>query len=288
MILVDFNNVVFAGIMAQLGEFGGKFEEGLIRHMVLTFILSYKRKYPGYGELVLCCDGGNPWRKDYFEHYKARRKAKPVEGEADEAAESDDSLDMEEFFRILNVVREEMKARMPYKVIQVYRTEGDDAIAVLAKHMPGPHVVISNDKDFTQLCKFDGLIHFSPLRKGEVKTANADMFLKEMIIRGDAGDDVPNILSDDDVFVVKEKRQKSIMAKKLVNWLVEPLEQNFDADKIERNRRMIDFEEIPQEYVDKILGEYESQKDKRITRQDIFGYFVAKKLSRMVDMIQHF
>lgn len=276
--------------MAQLAVLDGKFEESLIRHMVLVFLLSYKKEYPNHGEMVLCCDGVNSWRKDYFEHYKVSRKPKEASSEAEK---TDEQLDIEELWRIINVIREEFKTRMPYKVIHLPRIEGDDGIAVLAKHFPGPHVVISNDKDFGQLQKFEGVVQYSPLRKnrgekGEIKIDDPVMFLKEQLIRGDKIDDVPNILSDDDVFVDKAKRQKSIMNKKMPAYLVEPLEYNFTKENIERNTMMIDFESIPQEYVDLVLAEYEKQKDKKVTRQEIFQYFIAKKLSRLMDSIQQF
>lgn len=291
MILVDFNNVVFSGIMAQLHVLDGKFEESLIRHMVLMFFLSYKREYPNYGEIVLCCDGSNPWRKDYFPHYKASRKPKEVDPEA---VKAEGELDLEELWRILNTIREEMKTRMPYKVLHVSRCEGDDCIAVLAKHFPGPHCIVSNDKDFGQLQKISGIIQYSPKKKndnkgnGEIIIDNPEMFLKEQLIRGDKIDDVPNILSDDDTFVNKEKRQKSIMSKKMESYLNENLETNFDHSKIERNKRMIDFDQIPTEFINKILDDFTSQKDKRVTRQEIFQYFMAKKLTRLMDSINNF
>lgn len=290
MILVDFNNVVFSGIMAQLHVLDGKFEENLIRHMVLMFFLSYKREYPNHGELVLCCDGSNPWRKDFFPHYKASRKPKEIDPEA---AKVEGELDMEELWRILNTIREEMKNRMPYKVLHIPRCEGDDCIAVLAKYLPGPHCVVSNDKDFGQLQKIAGVIQYSPKKKndkgnGEIIIENPELFLKEQIIRGDKIDDVPNILSDDDTFVNKDKRQKSIMSKKMDSYLSQDLENNFEKSKIDRNKKMIDFDQIPDEFINKILAEFEAQKTKKVNRQDIFQYFISKKLTRLMDSITNF
>lgn len=274
--------------MAQLEALDGKFEEDLIRHMVLMFFRSYKRAYPGQ-EMVLCCDGANSWRKDFFPNYKMSRKPKEVS----EDEKDPDALDLAELWRILSLIRDEMKTRMPYRVIHLPKVEGDDAIAILAKHYPGPHVIVSNDKDFGQLQKYPGVIQYSPLKKNhglkaEIIIDDPERFLKEQIIRGDRIDDVPNILSDDDVFLDKSKRQKSIMTKKLDAYLSESLENNFEKAKIERNRKMIDFDEIPQEYVDKVIVEFESQSGKRVTKQDIFQYFMSKRLSRLMDLIQDF
>lgn len=289
-ILVDYNNICFSGILAQLHTLDGKFEEGLIRHMVLTFLLSYKRQYPDQKELILCCDGNNSWRKDYFPYYKARRHAKKEVSEADEGEEA---FDMEELWRILNLLREEFKTYMPYKVIHLPRVEGDDAIAVLCKNLPGPHVIVSNDKDFGQLQKYEGVIQYSPLKKnregnGEIIHDDPIAFLKEQIIRGDGIDDVPNILSDDDTFVDPTKRQKRIMSKKMDEYLSRPLHEHFEKSKIDRNTKMIDMDQIPEEYAKLIMDEYENQKSKMIKRQDIFQYFLAKKLHRLIDDIQKF
>ena len=46
---------------------------------------------------------------------------------------------------------------------------------------------------------------------------NAVTFLREQIIKGDRSDGVPNILSDDDIFL-RDERQKPINKKRLEEW----------------------------------------------------------------------
>ena len=258
-------------------------DEYLIRHMMMSFILSYKRRYPGYGETVICCDGGDPWRRDYFPNYKIRRRLKAK----DDAEKEDETT--KEVWRVINLIREELKVYMPYKVVHLDHVEGDDAIAVLAKRYPGPHVIVSNDKDFVQLMKYDGIKVYTPLNNTERKLETTpELFLKEQLIRGDSIDDVPNILSDDDIFITPGVRQKSITSKKLPLYLEQPLEDNFDKAKIERNLMMISFDKIPEKWENMIIEEYESQKDKSITRKDIFNYFLHKRLNKMMDSIEEF
>ena len=64
--------------------------EDMIRHMVLNSIRMYNKKYRDqYGQMVICCDGSNYWRKEFFPNYKGARKKK----------REDDSLDWPEIFR---------------------------------------------------------------------------------------------------------------------------------------------------------------------------------------------
>lgn len=282
-ILVDFNNVVTAGILATLYDSGSGavIDEDFIRHLSIVFFTSYKKKYRRYGEVVLCCDGSNSWRKGVYPYYKANRKRDL--NQAPQAGE----LDWKEFYRVLNLVREEMKDFMPYRVLHLDRVEGDDAIAVIAKEIPGPHVIVSNDKDFGQLQRYDGVIQYSPLKLKEIKIDDPLMYLKEQIIRGDGVDFVPNILSDDDVLVNKEKRQKAIFKKKLPDYLREDLSVHFEEANIIRNTKMIDFEEIPQEYQDQIIRSFEEQSEKKVSKNDVLQYFITKKLVRLIDDIQN-
>ena len=75
MILVDLNQVLLAGLMAQIANHKGKLEESLIRHMVLNIIRTHVKNFKKeYGEIVLCCDNRKYWRKDFFPFYKAGRK----------------------------------------------------------------------------------------------------------------------------------------------------------------------------------------------------------------------
>ena len=76
MIILDYSQTIISNLMAELG--GRKdieLEVGLLRHMVLNTIRSYKVKFSrDYGELVIACDNKKYWRKDHFPYYKAHRK----------------------------------------------------------------------------------------------------------------------------------------------------------------------------------------------------------------------
>ena len=76
MILVDLNQVLLAGLMAQIAnQKNVKLEESLIRHMILNIIRSHLKNFrKEYGEVVLCSDNRKYWRKEFFPFYKAGRK----------------------------------------------------------------------------------------------------------------------------------------------------------------------------------------------------------------------
>ena len=91
MILVDMNQVTISNLMIQVKA--GDINEELVRHMVLNSIRSYRTKFSNdFGELILCYDDKNCWRKEYFPYYKSNRKKTRTES----------SLDWNELFTMLN------------------------------------------------------------------------------------------------------------------------------------------------------------------------------------------
>ena len=68
MILVDFNQVLISNLMAQVrGKGDVKPNKEMIRFMVLNSLRHINVKFKEeYGDLVLCSDASNPWRKDFF------------------------------------------------------------------------------------------------------------------------------------------------------------------------------------------------------------------------------
>ena len=120
---------------------------------------------------------------------------------------------------------------MPYPVIDVDGAEEDDVIVTLAEwsqendlveeglfQTPRPLLIISGDHDFQQLQKFPNVVQYSPLKKRFVTIKeSAEAILREHIIRGDKGDGVPNILSEDDSFV-EGIRQRPIRKTLVAEW----------------------------------------------------------------------
>ena len=284
MILVDYSQVAIASIMAQTrGE--NTPDEDLVRHIILNNIRLIRNKFKNdYGEIVLCCDAGNYWRKDIFPHYKASRKTKQQKSD----------FDWNALFNILGKVREEIREFFPYKVLNVERCEADDVIATIAKRaaesFPVEDVlIVSSDKDFQQLQKYSNVKQWNPIKKALVKCPDPEKFLQDLIIRGDSGDGVPNSLSEDDCFVVEGKRQKPLTKKALAKMHDAFLRGDLPSENrpfIERNEKLIDFKNIPEQYELNIISEFD--KSPKGDRGKLFNYFVAKRLRVLIENIQEY
>ena len=286
MILVDFSQVMISNIMMQLSNNESKLDEDMVRHMVLSSIRLYKKKFgTEYGEIVICADGPSYWRREYFPHYKAgRRKAR-------EKSQHDWSL----IFNALHKIRDELADNMPYPVLRFERAEADDIIGALC-HAYGQHgvvtdkiLIISGDKDFAQLQKYDNVTQYSPITKKFITPdVNPERFKQYHILQGDAGDGVPNFLSAGDTFVTGG-RQKPLPKKKLEEWtLMQPVDY-CTTEMLEnyiRNKMMVDLDYIPVELQKQIVESFNNYQ--RNSRSKIFNYFVEKRLRQLTEAISEF
>ena len=280
MIIVDLSQVMLSNLMMQLGNHtNAQIEESMVRHMVLNSLRSYKQKFGDeFGELVIACDNTNYWRKQLFPYYKANRKKNQENSE----------MDWKAIFECLNKIRAELKEYFPYKVIDIEAAEADDVIATLVNDVivPEGFLILSGDKDFIQLHKHDNVKQYDPVRKKWISHDNPDRYLIEHILKGDSGDGVPNVLSSDNCFVVGE-RQKPLTSKKIIN-IIENID-NLDGPlyrNYQRNKKLIDLSEVPDEISTKVIDSYRSQENKK--RDKMFNYFIANKLKHLMEHIGEF
>ena len=208
MILIDYSQVALSAILTFQRELKGTESEikNLIRHVTLSTIKSYKKKYgKDYGQVVICCDGRKYWRREYFEYYKGMRKANREKSD----------LDWGLIFDTLSEMREDLSKYFPYKVLHIDRAEADDIIAVLTKYVQENELIqvglvdeaqkvliLSSDKDFKQLQLYPDVKQWSPMQKKYVTASKKEIndYIIEHIVKGDAGDGVPIILSN--IFMV--------------------------------------------------------------------------------------
>jgi len=279
MILVDLNQVLLAGLMAQIANQKGKLDEHLIRHMVLNIIRNHVKNFKAeYGEVVLCCDNRKYWRKEYFPFYKANRKKNRDKSD----------LDWHLIFDMLAKFKQELKDNFPYKVLDVEGAEADDIIGTLVpRHAPHEKILIlSSDGDFLQLQQNHNVKQYNPSQKKYVVSPNPIMDLKEKIIRGDKGDGIPNVFSPGDCFV-RDLRQKPITQKVLDKLLAESYleqEETIKANFI-RNATLIDLSFIPEDIKTKIINTYEETKP---AKGKLLNYFIEHKLKNLMEVIEEF
>lgn len=281
MIIVDLSQVMLSNLMMQLGNHtNADIEENMVRHMVLNSLRSYKQKFGNdYGELVIACDNTNYWRKQLFPYYKANRKKNQETSE----------LDWKQIFECLNKIRSELKEFFPYRVIDIESAEADDIIACLVQcSSPLEKILIlSGDKDFIQLHKYDNVCQYDPVRKKWISHDNPELYLQEHILKGDAGDGIPNILSSDNCFVIGE-RQKPL-TKKRIDALISKTADNIDSEHKRnylRNQQLIDLTFVPEKITMAIVASYDAQPNK--SRDKIFDYFITNKLKNLMEHIQEF
>jgi len=282
MILVDLNQVLLAGLMAQIAnQKNTKLEENLIRHMVLNIIRTHVKNFKGeYGEVILCCDNRKYWRKEVFPFYKAGRK---------KTREKSD-LDWHLIFDMLSKFKEELKTNFPYKVIDVEGAEADDIIGTLVPRF-APHqkiLILSSDGDFLQLQQYGANVkQYNPSQKKYVKSDNPILDLKEKVIRGDKGDGIPNMFSPSDCFV-RDLRQKPITQKVMEKYLNENVEDYSETDKANyaRNRTLIDLTMIPKDVQERIINTYDEIKP--APKSKLINYFMEHKLKNLMEVIEEF
>jgi 5'-3' exonuclease len=282
MILFDFNQVAISNLMEQIGSSKTAVDESLVRHMILNTIRTYVKKFKAeFGSnIIIACDNKKYWRREIFPYYKANRKK----------SRESSGHDWNSIFDCLNKIRDELREHSPYKVIEVDTAEADDIIAVLSiKHSANEKVMIlSSDKDFAQLQKYPNVEQYSPILKKFIKEPLPSAQLKQLVIRGDKSDGIPNILSKDDTFV-EGVRQKPITEAKIINWMNQKPEEFCTEEMLRnynRNEMLIDLTRIPENLKQSIIDTYESSKGR--TRQEFMNYMVANRLKNLIEVIDEF
>jgi len=282
MIIFDFNQVAISNLMEQIGSSKMAVEEGLVRHMILNTIRTYVKKFKeSHGpEVIIACDNKNYWRREIFPHYKAgRKKIREASGH-----------DWAAIFTCLNKVRDELRDNSPYKIVTVETCEADDIIATLVQKYSATQkiIILSSDKDFAQLQKYPNVEQFSPTLKKYIKEPLPILQLKQLIIRGDKGDGIPNILSSDDVFV-SGGRQKPITEVKIIGWMNKNPKEFCNDEMLRnfsRNETLIDLTKIPESLKENILHTYENVKGH--TKQHFMNYMIANRLKNLIEVIEEF
>ncbi len=282
MILVDYNQVAISNLMEQIGSSKTSIDESLVRHMILNTIRTYVKKFKeSHGpEVVIACDNKNYWRREIYPHYKSnRKKAREASGH-----------DWNTIFECLNKIRDELRDHSPYKVISVDTCEADDVIATLVQKYSSTQkiMILSSDKDFAQLQRYTKVEQYSPILKKYIKEPLPLLQLKQLIIRGDKGDGIPNILSADDVFV-SGGRQKPITETKIIGWMNQEAKDFCNEDMLRnfsRNEMLIDLMKIPERLANEILHTYESAIGH--SKQDFLNYMIANRLKNLIEVLDDF
>lgn len=289
MILADFSNISSAVTMKaiQLNELD---QETTPAKLLLGKLRQINTQFRDtYGEMVLCADHRS-WRFDVFPEYKYRRKKKR---EAEEQLEGS-AIGM--IFDEIKAMWEILDDEKVYRTVKTYGAEGDDVMAVLAQEVPGNHLIVSADKDMSQLTRFSNIKVYNPIKKEMVD--NGKDYFRLLTLTGDPGDDVPNILSDDDTFVDPNKKQRTLSAK-MKETLMGAIDvedeiratnfKHLPASEVlrnyHRNKALVDLTQTPTEVKTRIHEEF----NKEFRRGDVMNMLIRLKCaeysSRMEDFV---
>lgn len=298
MILIDYSQVALATILTFQRELKGNEDEvkNLIRHVTLSTIKSYKKKYgKEYGQIVIATDGRQYWRKEVFEHYKASRKKNRDASD----------LNWKLIFDTLSEMRDDLIKYFPYKVVNVQRAEADDIIAVLTKYIqdneliqeglmeePQKVLILSSDKDFKQLQLYGNVKQWSPMLKKYISATKQEIidFKIEHIVKGDSGDGIPNLLSPDDIFLQDGVRQKSITAGRLAEFFEkgkDACRNDMEIRNWDRNEKLVSFDFIPADVEAEIIEAYKASVPIN-DRMGIMNYLIEKRCRLLLDELEDF
>jgi len=249
--------------------------------MILNKLRDFNQTYRDeFGEMVLCFDAGGNWRKAKYPFYKAGRKK----------SRDNSEHDWGNIFDVMGEVTDEIKKFSPYKTVAVKGAEADDIIGTICEknNSPQPILIISPDKDFVQLQRYPNVRQFSNLQKKWI-TPNEDPLtdLMEKVMRGDGGDGVPNVLSDDDTFTDENKRQTPLSKKKLALLAEDPEALGTaTARRIIRNRELIDLTYTPDSIKDEIMEEFNKPANGSITQ--LMTLFTRHQMKQLLESLSDF
>ena len=288
MILIDYSQIAIAAIIREMhNDDDYSFSDSMCEHIIWSSLRKYNQMFKSeYGNIVVCCDGKNSWRKQLFPNYKANRKKN----------RDDDIVDWDALYAISNKVRESIKEQSPYLVLHIDNVEADDIIYHLSQDKSEKHVVISSDHDLQQC----SVPQYNPKTDEWVEKPYS---LIEHIAGGDKGDGIPNCLSDLDCFVdgvrqtvfaksrkevvytedeeaIEELSQKLLSEKKITKSI---------AERLDENAALIDLRRIPESIIEKIEDDYIEQ-NKRPVRQHtgLMIYFRKANLKRLASDYKSF
>ena len=183
--VVDTANLLFRVHAAQAYKNKGDDLAGLAMHVSLNTLKSFYKKHKP-DQIAVAFEGGQNWRKAYTASeqciskrgYKANRVKDPS---------------MIPFFELIKGFEELAREHTSLVCLSHPKLEGDDLISGYAKRFAeeGDEVIIlSGDKDFTQLLKYPNITLINPDDGKPRLCEDPEFFMFEKCFRGDKGDNV--------------------------------------------------------------------------------------------------
>ena len=174
-LIVDGNIFLMSSVFAHR-----KNKRVAISYLVLLQLFKYIREFKP-NKIYLVADKSSSWRREIYPAYKANRK--PFRN-------SFPDIDWDEVFKEYNELLSSIQSFTPINVVQIEHLEGDDIISYLCRYTPGENIIVSKDKDLSQLLVLPNVKMVYPKKKMEVvEELEGDIVLNK-IKKGDASDNI--------------------------------------------------------------------------------------------------
>ncbi len=226
------------------------------------------KKYQCTG--VMCAfEGKGNWRKKVYSDYKNKEI---------------DDIYYEDVQEAIVMLREFLETHTSIYAMSVKHAEADDVIAMVCQEKdPDTEVVIiSSDKDFVQLLRFDGVTLFSPQQNVERTCDDAEFELFLKCIRGDPSDNIYSAYPK----VWKTKLEEAFYGDSL-SWLNLMETINKDGTKVgdryAENRLLIDLSKQPQYVRDAISNSISSYIPGKYNQGAVMKYARDHNLMKMIE-----
>lgn len=278
-ILVDTMNLFFRAkhVMHPSSSLTDKI--GMSMHLMLASANKVVKRMD-IDHVVFCLEGGNNWRKEFYPPYK-RQRAAQRQARTEVEVEEDDL-----YFEMYNELLTYLQEKTNCSVIAVDKSEADDVIARFTiLHPDDEHIILSSDTDYDQLInkrisRYNGITSEHITIDGNFNDKNNIVIDKktnlpkiiddpawllfEKCIRGDKSDNVfsayPGVRKKGtkkktgllEAFADKDKQGFEWNNLMLQRWMDHEAVEHRVLDDYERNRKLIDLTQQPQEIINEV------------------------------------
>lgn len=243
----DASNVIQRTFMAGWTASGNKEETiGLALHSAIVTINKYFNKFNP--DKVFCVFDRPNWRKIYTQSelclsqqiYKGNRRKNFTPTE---------QLRYEEFIEHIGLFESILKEHTSIVTMSCNHLEADDILAGIAEQYQDDRVIIiSADKDFMQLLKFENLLLIDPMTDRPRVCDDIEWFMFLKCIRGDRGDWVRSAFPRVRETRVRNAFNDELERLNLMNeeWTDQNKNTNTVGDLFEENKLLMDLFSQPQ------------------------------------------
>lgn len=224
-LLIDGRNTAYRAVFAAKNDIQtGKINAFAIwMRFMHKWVINFK---PSSVHVCWDCKTLNVWRKAIYEDYKGNRKK----------LRNDSSFDALSYINVIEKIASKVLPQLPIKQHKKESQEADDLIYALCQCLPNDNIVVSSDKDLTQLAwQLNNTKIYNPVKnKFHDKPKHNPVIIKAL-----AGDKSDNINGYKGIGEIKARK---LMANKdlFQSFLIEN-----GGDILKRNLLLIDMQKNP-------------------------------------------